>query len=187
MRWVFFIYFDNNLQQINLHVNKQQRGCVCVLIITRGADWPRFLLLEHMQAQMLRLERHSITTPNEVVSVWMEWWIIFYRWFVWGWRQAVRYALWAGANDAVMAVTVFSCGDKETIVCALCCDNRPCCRANGTTLDPQPTHTGGRGGGYFCNGKKMARYVLAPSLLTEPFVLESLLSMKMFSCAPRWA
>lgn len=70
--------------------------------------------------------------------------------------MSVRYAPWAGANDAVMAGSfqLSSCGDKESAVCALYCDNWLCCGANGTTFDPQPTHTEGQGGGYICNGIK---------------------------------
>lgn len=47
-----------------------------------------------------------------------------------------------------------SCEDKETVVCALYCDNRLCCGANGTIFDPPPTHTGGWGGGIFSHDIK---------------------------------
>lgn len=105
---------------------------------------------------MLRLEWHSITTANEVVSVWTEWWMIFYRWFVWGCRQAVRYAPSAGANDAVMAVTGFSWAVVEIkrslfVLCTVII-GRVAVQME-PHLTPNP-HTGGRMGGIFCNGIK---------------------------------
>lgn len=106
---------------------------------------------------MLRLEWHSSTTANEVVSVSIEWWIIFYRWFVCGWRQAVRYAPWAGANDAVMAGTVFSWAVVEIkrALFVLCTVIIGCVAAQMEPhLTPNPHTLRGRVGGYICNGIK---------------------------------
>lgn len=43
---------------------------------------------------------------------------------------------------------------KKAVVCALYCDNRLCCGANGTTLDPHPTPSVRGVGGIFSNGIK---------------------------------
>lgn len=57
-----------------------------------------------------------------------------------------------GRGRGCGSVQLSICGD--VVVCALYCDNRLCCGANGPTLDPQPTHTGGGVGGIFSNGIK---------------------------------
>lgn len=150
----------------------------------KGADWPRLHLLYCMWTQMFRIEQHSIVTLYEVVSVRTVWWMIFYRCLfatgekppgALGELEPMEPRLWQCSVEHWWRLK------KKAVVCALYCDNRLCCGANGPTLDPQPTHTGGGVGGIFSNGIKWLDTLLplgfkhslekSKSLLCSPLIL----------------